>query len=80
MRNLSNQEDHQTLSDIYELADKKGIRVCSFTLPKTGALSVMDGEGNCFIGLDDSKRYSQCEEKTMLIHELGHCETGAFYN
>ncbi len=80
MRNLLNRETQKTLIDVYELAEEKGITVCNYNLPKIRAVSLMDDYGNCFIGLDDSKRYSVSEEKTMLIHELGHCETGAFYN
>ena len=79
MQNLSNRE-RMTLCDIYEVCSRDGIAVYGFDLPQSRALSVMDGEGKCVIGIDNSRRYSETEEKTLLLHELGHCETGAFYN
>ena len=80
MRNLSNQEGITELKELYELADSMGIEVYGFNLPESHAMSVMDESGSCVIGMDNSRRYSVSEEKTMLAHELGHCKTGAFYN
>ena len=68
------------LEDMYRLADEKGIVVYGFPLPESRAVSVMGTDGSCAIGIDSSRRYSTAEEKSMLIHELGHCSTGAFYN
>lgn len=79
MQNLSRQEREAT-ADIYKVASDSGITVVGFELPQTLALSVMDAQGRCFIGVDNSRRHSQTEERTMLMHELGHCLTGAFYN
>lgn len=80
MHNLSNQERITELSALYELADSLGVAVYSFDLPESRAVSLMDEHGGCVIGMDNSRAYSAAEEKTMLAHELGHCETGAFYN
>ena len=42
-------------------------------------MSPMSEAGNCYIGMDTG-RWSSKEERVHLAHELGHCETGAFYN
>lgn len=75
MHNLSNQERITELSSLYELADSLGVAVYSFDLPESRAVSLMDEHGGCVIGMDNSRAYSTAEEKTMLAHELGHCET-----
>lgn len=80
MQNSLNHATIPKLDNIYEIADKNGVRVLSYPLPLCRAVSVMDGQGECTVGIDNSVRYSESEEKTMLAHELGHCVTGAFYN
>ena len=54
--------------------------VLGFDLPTVRALSVMDNSGRCYIGLDNSRQYTPSQERTMLMHEMGHCQTGAFYS
>ena len=80
MQNLLKQEKKAELDDVYEFAKMRNVEVCDFKLPLTGAISFMDESGKCAIGIDNSKRYTVAQKKTMLMHELGHCETGAFYN
>lgn len=81
MQNLLKQEKRNLQIDkLYEIAESMGVAVEGFNLPKNGAVSVMTSCGNCAIGLDNSKYYSQAERTTMLAHELGHCISGAFYN
>lgn len=79
MQDLLKQET-VALADLYSAAAEDGIAVYGFALPSAKAVSVMDKSGGCAIGIDNSRRYSEAEERTMLIHELGHCKTGAFYN
>lgn len=79
MHSILNQETVRTLDDMYRLAESEGVSVINFALPKCRAMSFLDGK-SCYIGLDNSKKYSASEEKSMLAHELGHCQTGAFYN
>ena len=43
-------------------------------------LSHMTDSGECFIGIDDSIRDGNVQERVHLGHELGHCVTGSFYN
>ena len=79
MQNLSKQERAEELEGLYDFAEGQGIKVYEYDMPKYGAMSIMDEKGRCFIGIDKEKK-SKSEQKTMLLHELGHCLTGAFYN
>lgn len=68
------------LLSLYQLAQRENIKVDCFHLPQSESLSIMDGEGNCYIALDPDRLEGPVDEKMKLSHELGHCETGAFYN
>ncbi len=68
------------LNELYNLAEEQDIGVISFDLPETQSLSVMDIEGNCYIGIDPFALESYSDEAVHLAHELGHCITGSFYN
>lgn len=68
------------LNDLYETADNSGIMVDCFDLKYSQSLSIMDRNGNCFIAIDPMQLKSEKDEKVKLAHELGHCETGSFYN
>ncbi len=63
---------------LYELAERKGIKVDRFPLPQTGSVCLKLDSG-MFIALDE-KATTHAEERVRLAHELGHCETLAFYN
>lgn len=67
------------LSDLYEYAEEQNINICSADMPKSESMSVMV-DGDCYIGIDPFALKSSSEEKVKLAHEIGHCETGAFYN
>lgn len=67
------------LNDLYSYADEHNIPIISFDMPKSESMSILY-EGNCFIGIDPFTIKSETQEKVKLAHELGHCETGAFYN
>ncbi len=68
------------LKNLYAFAKQQNIEVLPFTLPETGSLSVMTDAGDCFIGMDDSIRDGDVQERVHLGHEIGHCVTGSFYN
>lgn len=70
----------KTLQSLYALAKYHKIPVEIFDLPQTESLAIMDEKGNCFIGIDKQSISSEQEELIRIAHELGHCETGAFYN
>lgn len=69
-----------TLEDLYETAEADGIQVDAFDLHACESLSLMDAEGSCYVAINPFKLTSNADEKTKLGHELGHCETGSFYN
>lgn len=43
------------------------------------SISISD-RGQCAIVVDTKKIATRAEETVIMAHELGHCETGAFYN
>ena len=65
---------------MYETAYLNDIVVDCVKLHKTASLSLMDDDGDCFIALDPYRLGSEQNEVLQIAHELGHCETGAFYN
>lgn len=67
------------LFDLYDYAEEHNIPVISYDMPKTQSMSVLI-DGECFIGIDPFAIESEKEEKVKLAHEMGHCETGSFYN
>lgn len=70
----------KTLQEIYHIANQENIVVDRFALSSREALSIMDGDGECYIVIDPRKIRSEIDERTKMAHELGHCVTGSFYN
>ena len=67
------------LEKLLDIAENDGIGIHDFPMKNNIALSVrVDGE--CDIAIDFSKTKSNYELKSLLAHELGHCETMSFYN
>ena len=66
--------------DLYTLAAQQNIEVIETSLPENGSLSLMDEQGNCYIGIDQSVMDGDALERVHMGHELGHCLTGSFYN
>ena len=67
----------QVLS-LYQEAEARRIPLFLRALPQTGSLSLLSASGQCYIALDPS--LSDTQQRVRLAHELGHCETGSFYN
>jgi Zn-dependent peptidase ImmA (M78 family) len=65
---------------LYLLAQQKNIEILEWSLPENGSISIMDDEGSCYIGIDESVMDGDVLERVHLGHELGHCETGSFYS
>lgn len=65
-----------TLLELYQRADQQGIDIDYFPMRQVKSVSFPDG----MIAIDVDKVATRQEEKTVLAHELGHCETGSFYN
>ncbi len=68
------------LLDLYAIAEGNDIPVYWFTLGSVESLSICNPDGSCAIALDPWFLSTETEEKVKLAHELGHCETGSFYN
>lgn len=67
-------------SELYEIAEESGTEIICCELPKTRSVSVRSASGGCYIGIDPFKIETTAEERVHLAHEIGHCETLAFYN
>lgn len=67
------------VQNLYDLARQQNIEVLPFPLPETGSMALMEGE-RCFIGMDESVRDGNVQERVHLGHEMGHCLTGSFYS
>lgn len=68
------------VQDLYAFAEQQNIEVIETALPENGSLSIMDDNGNCYIGIDESVMDGAALELVHMGHELGHCQTGSFYN
>ena len=68
------------MQTLYALAKQQNIEVLTFPMEKNGSMSIMDGDGNCTIGMDPEVLDGGVLERVHLGHELGHCVTGSFYN
>ena len=69
-----------TLLDLYAQAERDGVGVFWFDLNATESLSCRMPDGSCAIALDPWGMATAADELVKLGHELGHCETGSFYN
>ncbi len=64
--------------NLYKIADEQDITLDYFPLPENRALCMQMGD-KCFIALDPMF-IGSAAERVCLAHELGHCNTGSFYN
>ena len=65
--------------DLYAYAERRNIDVDWIPMRRATSLSVPLGDGYA-IALDPWKLGTLAQETVCLAHELGHCETGSFYN
>lgn len=66
------------VDELYNYADAAGITVDQFMMSYAESLS--EPIGNGAIAIDPFCIKSFADERVKLAHELGHCETGSFYN
>lgn len=69
--------------DLYEYAERKGYDVYWYNLDCDGleSISVMRiSDRKCFIAIDPFALLSDADELVKGLHEIGHCDTGSFYN
>lgn len=71
---------NNALAEFYNYAEQQNIAVLSLATRKVQCMSMIDEDGECGIGINPFMLESEADEKVKLAHELGHCETGAFYN
>ena len=64
-----------TLNDVYRVADYQGIEIDEYEMRKTIAVSMPEG----WIAYDPRRIKTRRKLKTVLAHEIGHIEAGAFY-
>lgn len=67
------------LLDLYNYADSRNIDVDCIDTKKAECFSIMDEDGDCAIVINPFMLKNSVDETVKLAHELGHCETGAFY-
>ena len=67
------------LLGLYAYAERRNIDVDGIPMRRATSLSVPLGDGYA-IALDPWMLGSLAQETVCLAHELGHCETGSFYN
>ena len=65
---------------LYDIAREQNIEVVEWPLHQNGSISLMDNDGNCVIGIDESVMDGDALERVHMGHELGHCMTGSFYS
>ncbi len=68
------------LISLYDYAESRDVDVYWFTMGLAESLSVRNADGSCAIAIDPWHLGTVAEEKSKLGHELGHCESGSFYN
>lgn len=66
------------LNELYLLAEEEGIAVDAYDFCEHRCISVTL-DGRCYIGINPFALLSAADEKCKLAHEIGHCETGTFY-
>lgn len=68
-----------TVAALYAFAQRRGHLVADMRFREAVSAAVQLPGGVCCIGIDRRRLASDAEEKVCLLHELGHCERGAFY-
>lgn len=76
-------EKINSVVEAYGYADRQGYDVYWYDFGPEGieSVSVMEvSDGKCYIAIDPFKLQSEAEEMEKCLHEIGHCDSGAFYN
>jgi len=67
------------MEQLYEIMDKENVYYTNHSLLNTKGMLAHSDDVTAIV-LDDEKIKTSTEEKTILIHELGHYKAGAYYN
>jgi len=65
-----------TIEELYARAEAEGIEIDEVPMRELRAVSFPEG----WVAIDPRKFETMTELKCELAHEIGHCETGSFYN
>lgn len=65
-------------AELNKIARQEGIIILDINCPKNKSMSLINDDGNCYIGIDNNMTVRN--EIVHKAHELGHCITGSFYN
>lgn len=65
--------------ELYQIAKDSDIPIILLDIPENGSMCLQT-EKRCYIGMDYGVLPDEANRRVHLGHELGHCETGAFYN
>lgn len=65
---------------LYQIAEKHNIPVIHLDIPECGSMCIQTEGNACYIGIDSRVAACAVDHRVHMAHELGHCETGAFYN
>lgn len=71
------------LLELYKFAEAKDIYVNFVDLDCSESFTLninFRGRQKFFIAIDQRRIKNRQDEKVKMSHELGHCETGSFYN
>ena len=63
------------MNDIYSFAEENNITISDFKSKTLKSFSIPDE-----IAVNEKLTENRADLKTCLIHEIGHCMTGSFYN
>lgn len=78
-----NKKKINNVVELYDYASEKGYDVHFYDLDLDGLESISTmrvRDRKCFVAIDPYKIQSVADELTKGLHEIGHCDTGAFYN
>lgn len=65
--------------ELYRIAQDSDTTVIILDIPENGSMCIQT-EIRCYIGMDYGVLVDEADRRVHLGHELGHCQTGSFYN
>lgn len=68
-----------TTKELYDIAERHHVQVECLRLPENISFSLCLA-GKDYIAIDPFALKNEADERERIAHELGHCETGSFYN
>lgn len=69
-----------SIEQLYVFADDHGYEVDWVLFENIECMSARLSDGTYLIAINPAKLKGTADHKTKLAHDIGHCETGSFYN